>query len=132
MALAVSLTVAGVVAVQMLFGFPHSQFGWFAYSPGIGVERGEPMPMPDGGVVVVDADGGVTGEAVAAALSGSLDPSGGRLRCRDVRPVTADATSVCTHDGLPAEKVVVVFLDDSGRFVWTVVLTDVDDEMPQD
>ena len=132
-ALAVSLTVAALVALQVLFGFPLSQIGWFAYSPGsTETEMGEPMSRVDEGKVDVDPSGGVTGEAVAAALSGSLDPSGGRLRCGEVRLVTADATSVCTHDGLPVEKVVVLFLDDSGRFVWTLVLTDVDDDLPRD
>jgi len=132
-ALAVSLTVVGFLVLQMFLGFASPPFGWFAYTTGsTELEMGEPMPMLNEERVAVDPTGRVSGEALAAALSGSLDPDGGRLRCRDVGQVVADATSVCTHEGLPAEKVVVVFLDDSGRFVWTPVLTGVDEYPPRD
>ncbi|CAN7327905.1 hypothetical protein [Knoellia sp. LjRoot47] len=132
-ALAVSLTVAGFLVLQMFFGFALAPFGWFAYAPGsTEIEMGEPIPMLNEASVVVDPSGGVTGEAVAAALSGSLDPDGGRLRCRDVRPVVADATSVCTHEGLPEERVVVLFLDGSGRFVWTQVPIGSNSYLPRD
>lgn len=124
-ALAVSLCVGAFVAVQVFFGSPMGHVGWFAYAPSsTELEMGEPMPMLAEERVAVDPSGGVSGEALVAALSGSLDPDRGRLRCQDVRQVVADATSVCTHEGLPAEKIVVLFLDGSGRFTWTPVQVD--------
>lgn len=124
-ALCVSLAVAALVALQLLFGFPQPAFGWFAYgSPPGDVGMGMSDGMGNEGVVSVDASGGVSGEAVAAALSLALHPSSGRLRCGDVSTVTADATSVCIQANAPEERLVVLFLDTSGRFVWSPVFVD--------
>lgn len=133
-AIAISCAVAGLVAAVWLFGAGAERHGWFAYtsdSPDMG-EMGDMSALLNDGSVVVDATGGVAGEVIAGALARALDPSQGPLTCRDVVDVTVDATSVCTQENLPGEKVVVLFVDDRGRFVWSQVPVDASAYLPQD
>lgn len=122
-AVAISCVVAALLMAQIFFGRGLQQHGWFAYAPD-GIDMGEPGPLTNEGVVLVDAQGGVAGEVVAGAVLRALDPGPGRLVCQDVAVVAADATSVCTDENQPGLKVVVLFVNDRGRFVWTQLPVD--------
>ncbi len=122
-ALAISCVVAALLAAQFFLGWGLQQQGWFAYAPD-GVDAREPSPLLNEGVVLVDAEGGVAGEAIAGSVLRALDPGSRPLVCQDVPLVVADATSVCTWEDEPGLKVVVLFVNDRGRFVWSQVTVD--------
>ncbi|MFW5469772.1 hypothetical protein ACOCJ4_06980 [Knoellia sp. CPCC 206435] len=128
-ALVVSSGLAVLMAVMVL-GTGSTTHGWFAYDTQVQMRDMEPL-LNDGSVAV-DAEGGVLGEVIAGALRRALDPTFGPLTCQAVRPVAADATSVCNHENLPGEKVVVLFMNDRGRFVWSQMPVDASAYLPQD
>lgn len=91
---------------------------WFAMGGPVPWAGIDDMADDWGGRATVASDGGVAGPALADAV---LEVGGGGyyedVVCPSTPQVAADVTTICrVDDGYDRYRVVVLFLDDSGRF----------------